>query len=80
MLFPGQLLPLRLDLQEQRSVLARALAAPPPARRLLFVVCAASLAVGSRSGVGLLSQGGVGTTAEVGVGPWAHARLRKLQS
>ncbi|GBG00324.1 hypothetical protein Rsub_13032 [Raphidocelis subcapitata] len=67
-LFPGQTLPLRLDLHEQRHVLARALAAPPPARRLVFVAGAAAYASGGGAlgpGALLLSRAGVGTTAEV---------------
>ncbi|KIZ01480.1 hypothetical protein MNEG_6480 [Monoraphidium neglectum] len=65
-LFPGQMLPLRLDLQEQRHVLARALAAPPPARRLVFVAGAAAIeAEGGAHGYALVNCSTVGTTAEI---------------
>ncbi|KAI8468587.1 MAG: hypothetical protein J3K34DRAFT_459827, partial [Monoraphidium minutum] len=65
-LFPGEMLPLRLDLQEQRHVLARALAAPPPARRLVFVAGAAGVgAEGGVHGCSLFNRSAVGCTAEI---------------
>ena len=68
MLFPGQQLPLKFDAEQRRGVLSRALSAPPPARRLMLVLCFRTVAPPTaRSDARAVLYGGraVGTTAEV---------------